>query len=93
MRRRIAWISVGLLLLVGAGFASTGDIDESANLNPIDQSTEPELPDDVNEPSPEESAKSNTRMDASPLQYLGNRLLRLLTINSLLTTHVPIHLR
>jgi len=93
MRRRRAWIVIGLLLLVGAGFASAHDVNKSASRTPTDQSTEAELPAEVDELSPEESAGLNTRVDAHPVQQVGNRLLRLMTINSLLTTHVPIHLR
>lgn len=94
MRRRKAWIVIGLLLLVGAGLASARDIDEStSDATPTDQSSVEEPPADVDEPSRDEYAGHNAGVDASPVQQLGDRLLRLLTINSLLTTHARILFR
>lgn len=88
-----AWIVSGLLLSVGGGLLSACDVDETTSrAAPTYQMTEAGQPADIEALTPLERAEP-TRTDPSHIGQVGIRFLRLVIINSLLTTHLPIHLK
>jgi hypothetical protein len=86
------WIVSGLLLSVGAGLLSACNFDETTSrAAPTYQVTELGQPADIEVLTPPERAEA-TRVDPGCIGQVGIRFLRLVIINSLLTTHLPIHL-
>jgi hypothetical protein len=86
------WIAYGLLVSVGAGLLSACDVDKTTSrAAPTYQMTEVGQPADIEMLTPLERAEP-TRADPSQIGQVGIRFLRLVIINSLITSHLPIHL-
>lgn len=80
------WLAIVLLLLAGAGITAGVAVDESeAGPRHVLQDREAVVPATDAPPPP-------GRVD-DPAQALAERLIRLLAVNSLLTTQLPLDLR